>query len=166
MTETEKMEKHITSLRRLGEVLHKSIGSEYHAISLQLGGGFPGWMPHPERPAFLTTWPGPASENTTVFAPGRYATSPGRDCSRLCEKRFCLSSRRNSRSVHGNGFAVKSEGERRNPKTTPPNRSPSSPQHRSQFAAAGHCLFLPLLRGLRFCGDRCERPWALDRVLA
>jgi hypothetical protein len=36
MTETEKMEKHITSIRRLGEVLHKSIGSNYHAISLQL----------------------------------------------------------------------------------------------------------------------------------
>ncbi|HEX2662366.1 MAG TPA: hypothetical protein VHM93_05995 [Candidatus Acidoferrum sp.] len=40
MTETEKMEKHITSIRRLGEVLHKSIGSDYHAISLQLGGEF------------------------------------------------------------------------------------------------------------------------------
>jgi len=109
MTETEKMEKHITSLRRLGEVLHKSIGSEYHAISLQLGGGFPGWMPHPERPAFLTTWPGLPHRIQPVFAPGRYATSPGRDCSPLCEKRFCFSSRRNSRSVHGNGFAVKSE---------------------------------------------------------
>lgn len=49
MTETEKMEKHITSIRRLGEVLHKSIGSDYHAISLQLGGEFSGWMRHQER---------------------------------------------------------------------------------------------------------------------
>jgi hypothetical protein len=49
MRETEKMEKHITSIRRLGEVLHKSIGSNYHAISLQLGGEFSGWMRHQER---------------------------------------------------------------------------------------------------------------------
>jgi hypothetical protein len=49
MTETEKMETHITSTRRLGEVLHKSIGSNYHAISLQLGGEFSGWMRHQER---------------------------------------------------------------------------------------------------------------------
>lgn len=49
MTETEKMEKHITSIRRLGEVLHKSIGSNYHAISLRLGGEFSGWMRHQER---------------------------------------------------------------------------------------------------------------------
>ena len=49
MTETRRMEKHIASIRRLGEVLHKTIGSDYHAISLQLGGAFPGWMRHQER---------------------------------------------------------------------------------------------------------------------
>jgi hypothetical protein len=40
MTETEKMERHITSIKRLGEVLHKSIGGNYHAISVQLGREF------------------------------------------------------------------------------------------------------------------------------
>lgn len=49
MTKTDKMERHITSIRRLGEVLHKSIGSDYHAISLQLGGDFPVWMRQQER---------------------------------------------------------------------------------------------------------------------
>ena len=49
MTDAEKMERHITSIRRLGEVLHKSIGSDYHAISLQLRGDFSGWMRNQER---------------------------------------------------------------------------------------------------------------------
>ena len=30
--------------------LPKSIGGDYQAISLQLGGGFSGWMRHQERP--------------------------------------------------------------------------------------------------------------------
>jgi len=41
MTDREKMERHITSIKRLGEVLQKSIGSDYHAIALQLRGEFP-----------------------------------------------------------------------------------------------------------------------------
>jgi hypothetical protein len=49
MTETEKMERHITSIRRFREVLHKSIGSDYHAISLQLRGEFSKWMRYQER---------------------------------------------------------------------------------------------------------------------
>lgn len=49
MTETEKMERHITSIKRPGEVLHTSIGSAYHAISLQLRGEFAKWMRSQER---------------------------------------------------------------------------------------------------------------------
>jgi hypothetical protein len=49
MTEIEKMERHITSIKRLGEVLHTSIGSDYHAISLQLRGEFAKWMRSQER---------------------------------------------------------------------------------------------------------------------
>jgi hypothetical protein len=49
MTDTEKMKKHITSTKRLGEVLLKSLGSDYHAISQPLGGQFSGWMRHRER---------------------------------------------------------------------------------------------------------------------
>jgi hypothetical protein len=49
MTETEKMDKHLTSVKRLGEVLHRSIGSDYHAISLQLRGEFAKWMRSQER---------------------------------------------------------------------------------------------------------------------
>ena len=48
MTETEQMEKHITTKKRLGEVLQKSMGSDYHAVSLELGGEFSP-MPHQER---------------------------------------------------------------------------------------------------------------------
>ena len=49
MTDREKMERHITSIKRLGEVLHKSIGSDYHAIALQLRGEFTKWMRQQER---------------------------------------------------------------------------------------------------------------------
>lgn len=40
MTDTEKMEKHIPSIKRPGEVLRKSLGTDYHAISQPLGREF------------------------------------------------------------------------------------------------------------------------------